>query len=71
MIGESGREAVMPLENNTGWINELANQLAGALGGRDGDLTVVVKLGEDTITEKVVSNINRQSRISGRTVITV
>ena len=27
LIGEAGKEAVMPLENNTGWINELANQL--------------------------------------------
>ena len=27
LIGEAGKEAVMPLENNTGWINELAEQL--------------------------------------------
>ncbi len=27
MVGERGREAVMPLENNTGWITELANQI--------------------------------------------
>lgn len=27
MIGERGREAVMPLENNTGWITDLANQI--------------------------------------------
>lgn len=27
MIGEDGKEAVMPLENNTGWIEELAGKL--------------------------------------------
>lgn len=27
MIGENGKEAVMPLENNTGWINQLAEKL--------------------------------------------
>ena len=27
LVGEAGKEAVMPLENNTGWINELADQL--------------------------------------------
>lgn len=28
MIGENGREAVMPLERNTGWITQLADQIA-------------------------------------------
>lgn len=27
IIGESGKEAVMPLENNTGWITNLAHQI--------------------------------------------
>ena len=33
MVGERGAEAVMPLERNTGWISELAGQLAAAVGG--------------------------------------
>lgn len=28
VIGEAGREAVLPLENNTGWMDELADRLA-------------------------------------------
>lgn len=28
LIGEAGREAVLPLENNTGWMDELADRLA-------------------------------------------
>lgn len=31
MVGEAGKEAVMPLENNTSWINELANKIDGKL----------------------------------------
>src|SRR5690606_489704 len=36
MVGEAGKEAVMPLENNTGWINNLAGQIAGQMGGDGG-----------------------------------
>jgi hypothetical protein len=31
MIGERGKEAVMPLENNTGWMIELANTLGAVM----------------------------------------
>lgn len=79
VVGEAGKEAVMPLENNTGWIDNLAGQIATGMMGTmqpgssqgSGDTTIIVKIGEDTITEKVVNNINRQSRISGKTIITV
>lgn len=33
MVGEAGKEAVMPLENNTGWISNLAGQIANQMGG--------------------------------------
>lgn len=32
MIGENGREAVVPLENNLGWIHELAAKLSEIMG---------------------------------------
>ena len=31
IIGEAGKEAVMPLENNTGWITDLANKIGAVL----------------------------------------
>lgn len=31
MIGEAGKEAVMPLENNTGWISELAQKISAIM----------------------------------------
>lgn len=41
MVGEAGKEAVVPLENNTGWTSEVASLLANALtpfmsGGNSG-----------------------------------
>ena len=33
MIGESGREAVLPLDSNTGWINEVVDKLADRMDG--------------------------------------
>lgn len=32
LIGEAGKEAIVPLENNTEWITKVANQLATAIG---------------------------------------
>jgi hypothetical protein len=54
MIGEAGKEAVMPLERNTGWIDQLADKLADKIGGGNGDIKLTVKLGEDTIFDKFI-----------------
>lgn len=54
MIGEAGKEAVMPLENNTGWIDTLAEKLANKVGGSGNPIQLVVKLGEDTIFDKFI-----------------
>lgn len=32
MVGEAGKEAVVPLENNTEWLDKLANKLASKMG---------------------------------------
>ena len=40
MIGEHGKEAVVPLENNTGWIDELARKINGAGGKAPRSVTV-------------------------------
>ena len=60
MIGEAGKEAVIPLENNTGWITELANQLNGRTGNGQ-PFQLIVKIGEDTILDKLVDGINQKS----------
>lgn len=39
MVGEAGKEAVMPLENNTGWIDQLAGQIASKIGGNSNSVS--------------------------------
>lgn len=73
MVGERGKEAVMPLENNTGWINELASKIAvimqgsGQAAGAGGNITVPVYIGTDLIEEIVINAAQRaQFRTNGR-----
>lgn len=49
VVGEAGKEAIMPLENNTGWITDLAEKVATRMpqsnsnnGFGDGDLTLII-----------------------------
>ncbi|GMG96859.1 phage tail tape measure protein [Tepidimicrobium xylanilyticum] len=69
LIGDNpgGREVVSPLDDLMAMIQTAVNEA----GNSGGDLYLTVKVGEDTLTEKVISNINRQNRIAGATVIRV
>lgn len=58
-IGEAGKEVVMPLENNTGWITELAERI-NTSGGKQ-PLHVTFKLGEDTILDQIIDDIKQKS----------
>lgn len=59
MIGEAGKEAVMPLERNTGWIDQLADKL-NTKGG-NGQQHITIKLGEDTIFDKFIDYTRSKS----------
>lgn len=54
MVGEAGREVVMPLDRNTGWIEELASKI----NSQGGNMNLTVKIGEDKIYENVIDYIN-------------
>ena len=41
-IGEAGMEAVLPLENNTGWMDDLASKLASKMPDYSGAKTVML-----------------------------
>lgn len=57
---------------NSNNADSIADAIAGAISNNTaGDTTIIVKIGDDTITEKVISNINRRSRISGKTVLQI
>lgn len=70
LVGESGKEAVMPLENNTGWIDELAGKL-NSKGGGGQPTQIIVKIGEDTILDKMIDGINGRSFLNGTSVLQV
>lgn len=65
--GEAGREAVLPLERNTGWMDKIADRVAGRMGGSGGNQHIVVKVMLDgrVVAESTVREWQRQAR-SGR-----
>lgn len=40
VVGEAGKEAVMPLEHNTGWIDKLASKINAQTGGKTTNNTI-------------------------------
>lgn len=66
--GESGREAVLPLDRNTWWMDELAQRVASLLqNGNGGDFTVRIPVSLDgrIITEVVANNLRSRQRAMG------
>jgi|GEM_PF-2720739 len=68
MLGEAGKEAVVPLENNTGWIDMIADKLNGAGGEKQ---PIVIKVGEDTIYEGFIDYHNQKSLESGSPLLNI
>lgn len=59
LIGEQGREAIIPLENNTTWIEELADKLGSNSNGQP--IQFIVKIGEDTILDRILDGLAQKS----------
>jgi hypothetical protein len=70
IVGEQGREAIMPLERNTGWIDELAGKLASVMGSTQQPATaggVSVYIGNEKLDGYIVRANTRQAlRSNGR-----
>lgn len=67
--GEAGREAVLPLDRNTGWMDEIADRVVSRLGtGNDGPVTINLILDGKTLTSYVIQSLRRQARGSGQPV---
>ena len=71
MIGEAGAEAVVPLERNTGWIDELARKIAASVqsvqpaGAGIGDIYVYI--GNEQIDAYIYRSQDRRNiRSNGR-----
>jgi hypothetical protein len=71
MVGEAGKEAVMPLENNTGWITELAQKI-GERGGASGEpINLTVQIGTKTIAKEIINVVNNESMRSNSLVFNI
>lgn len=63
MIGERGKEAVIPLENNTGWMDILADRLAERQAAPS---KIVLMLDGKELGYATVNSINNLTRQTGR-----
>lgn len=63
VIGEAGREAVLPLERNTGWMDALAQKVADIVG--QGPSKLVLKVGETVMGEVALNSLNALARQRG------
>ncbi len=75
MVGERGREAVVPLENNTGWMDTLAQKVTAAItqtttkDNNSGDL--IIRVGEIDFARIAIKAINNVNRLAGTTLLEV
>lgn len=66
--GEYGREAVLPLDHNTGWMDTLAQRVVSTLSGQTGgdmSLTIPVTLDGKEITRIVIKGLREYARANG------
>lgn len=62
MIGERGKEAVLPLENNTGWMDALAEKLAAK---NKGPSKIVLTVDGKELGYAAINNINSITKQTG------
>lgn len=71
-VGEQGKEAVMPLENNTGWISDLAYMLSAQIVAMQRDFTPVdssqtFNEGSTSSDRYMTSNVTNDNRTTSST----
>lgn len=74
IAGEDGKEAIVPLENNTQWIDKVAEKLSiSRSGGAEPEQPIVIQvfLGKRKLTEYVVKDINQITKETGKCPIKV
>lgn len=69
LIGEAGKEAVLPLENNTEWMDMLADRIASRNGGSGGSTTVVLEIDGREFGRAVVEQGDKEKRRIGTRLV--
>jgi len=72
LFGEAGKEAVLPLDRNTGWMDELADKI-NSRGGTSASAPqqLTIQIGDEKVFNKVIDYINEQSQLKNRCVINI
>ena len=66
VVGEQGKEAVVPLENNLEWLDKLAGMLTERLGGaHNADTPIVLMVDKKVLAETSIRGINDITRQTG------
>lgn len=66
--GEAGREALLPLDRNTGWMDKIADRVAlrvTATQSGPQEITINLVLDGKVISKTVVNHVNAQARATG------
>ena len=66
--GEAGREAVLPLDHNTDWMDQIAERVVSLLGfqsGGDVNVTIPVTLDGDVLAKVVATKLRQRARATG------
>lgn len=59
-IGEAGREAVLPLDRNTGWMEDLANAIAEKMPGSDNPVNLTLSIDGDDFARIVIPHLQSE-----------
>lgn len=69
VIGEQGKEMVMPLENNLQYLDKLAAMLSSRMGG--GSRPIVLQIDGKTFAQTTLDSINNLTRQTGKLGLTL
>ena len=64
-LGENGAEAIVPLENNLGWLDKLASMLDERMESNGGGRQIVLQVDGKTFAEIAVDSINDLTKQTG------
>lgn len=68
--GEAGREAVLPLDRNTEWMDRIADRVVSRLGtGGDVNATINLMVDGKVLVKYVIQGLRAQARASGKAIV--
>src|SRR5690606_12056720 len=69
MVGEAGKEAVLPIDKDRGAMTQIANMLAEKMDGEGGDGEFEATVDGEVLFRVVMRRLNRKRRQKGLPVI--